>query len=102
MSILNATLASTPGASDTVLGLSKELEIDPAHAEKAIMVLARSYTDAGDTMALASAKTGMDKGALEGIVGKLGGNEGLNALSETLSQNGRSLGRGSFLDGLFG
>ena len=102
MSILDATLASTPGASDTVVGLSKDLGIDPARAEKAIMVLARSYTDAGDTMALAAAKTGMDKATLEGLVVKLGGDEGLSAVAETLSQNGRSLGRGSFLEGLFG
>ena len=51
MSILDATLARTSGAADSVIGLARELGIDAAKAEKAIMALARYYGRDGDTFA---------------------------------------------------
>lgn len=96
MSILDTTLARTPGASDTVLALSKELGMDAAAVEKALMVLTHSYTSEGDTMTLAAAKTGLDKATLTSIVTALGGEAALAALADNLSSGLGVLGRGNF------
>jgi len=102
MSILDGTLARTSGAADTVLGLAKSVGIDPAKAEKAIMVLTACHVRQGDTVAIAAQQTGLNADALSGIVSQIGGDQGLTEMAGYLSMNGNKLGQGSFLDGMFG
>lgn len=96
MSILDATLARTSGAADSVIGLARELGIDAAKAEKAIMVLARYYGRDGDTIGMAAPQTGFDAATLNSIVTALGGEEALGAVADELSGGLRGLGQGSF------
>lgn len=100
MSILDSTLARTSGAADTVLGLAKELGLDPALAEKAIIVLAQSHVANGDTIALAVQKSGLDASVLTSIAAQVGGDAGLTALAERLSTGLNSLGQGNFFKDL--
>ncbi|MEM7687929.1 MAG: hypothetical protein AAF291_02810 [Pseudomonadota bacterium] len=100
MSILDTTLARTPGASDTVIGLSRELGMDPALVEKALMVLTQCYTAQGDTMTLAATKTGVDTTTLNKIVSALGGEAALASLADNLSGGLGDLGRGDFFKDL--
>lgn len=99
MSILDTTLARTSGAATTVLGLSKDLGLDAAKVEKAIMILARYY-GRGDAVALAAPQTGFDAETLSKIVTALGGEEALGQIADQLSTGLRGLGQGNFFKDL--
>ncbi|MEM6586355.1 MAG: hypothetical protein AAF692_11425 [Pseudomonadota bacterium] len=100
MSILDATLARTSGTADSVLAVSKELGLDAANVEKAIMVLARYY-GRGDTIGMAAPQTGFDAETLGKIVTALGGEDALGEVADTLSSNLRGLGQGNFFKDVF-
>ncbi|MEL6239105.1 MAG: hypothetical protein AAFQ90_11010 [Pseudomonadota bacterium] len=100
MSILDGALASIPGAPDTIVSLAQSAGVDPAMAEKAVMVLTRTHVATGDTISLAASRTGLDTSVLATIVAKLGGEATLSALADTLSVGLGELGRGSFLEGI--
>ena len=99
MSILDATLTRTPGAANSVLGIAKDLNLDAAHVEKAIMVLARYY-GRGDTAAMVAPQTAFDTATLASITTALGGEEALGEVADYLSMGLRGLGQGDFFKDL--
>ena len=80
MSLLDGILKNIGGAPDDVANLAEKIGIDPAMAEKAIAVLGQTHQMQGDTVELASAKTGLDTGVLSQIVEQIGGEGSLNWL----------------------
>jgi len=99
MSILDATLARTSGSTGSVLGIAKELSLDAAKVEKAIMVLAR-YAGRGDMITIAAPQTGFDTDKLAKIVTALGGEDVLGEIADELSGGLRGLGQGNFFKDL--
>ena len=99
MSILDATLARTSGATDSVLGIAKDLGLDAAKVEKAIMILARYY-GRGDTIGMAAPQTGFDAETLGKIETSLGGEDALGDVADELSMGLRGLGQGNFFKDL--
>ena len=57
-------------------------------AEKAIAVLGQTHQMQGDTVELASAKTGLDTGVLSQIVEQIGGEGSLTNFASMLDQDG--------------
>lgn len=100
MSILDPILAPLAGAPDTVLALSQKVGLDPATAEKVIMSLAQAHLAQGDTIAIASQKTGMGKDALSQVVSELGGEETLRAIARGLTGGYAGSGKFTLLDEL--
>ena len=96
MSILDPSLARLSGTADTVFGHSKNLGMDAAQVEKAIMALARTHLSHGDTLDLAAQRTGLSREALSKIVSALGGEAALGDIAGELSTGLRSLGQGHF------
>ncbi|MEO0591429.1 MAG: hypothetical protein AAFZ11_12850 [Pseudomonadota bacterium] len=96
MSIIDASLARTSGAADTVLGLARELGMDAAQLESAVMALARTFVSADDTIDLATKRTGLSSEALSKIVAALGGEAALGVIADDLSTGLRGLGQGNF------
>ena len=101
MSFLDGILKQVGGSPDTVADLASKVGIDPSMVEKGLAALGQSHDEDGDTVELASKKTGMDTGALGSImsqlggegalgdmVGKLGGAGGLGGLSSMLDKDG--------------
>ena len=68
MSLFDSILKNISGSPDDVRNLAHKVGIDPAMAEKAIAALGQAHQMQGDTVELASAKTGLDTGTL----GKIG------------------------------
>jgi hypothetical protein len=59
MSMLDGILRNIGGASDDVANLAEKIGIDPAMAERAIATLGQTHQMQGDTVELASARTGL-------------------------------------------
>ncbi|MEM9311605.1 MAG: hypothetical protein AAGA34_09165 [Pseudomonadota bacterium] len=99
MSILDGIMTQVAGSPDTVASLAETVGIDPAMVEKAVAALSQSHGEEGDTVELASQKTGLDMGALSGIVSQLGGEGALGSIAEGLQgQEGGLAGVMSLLD----
>ena len=96
MSILDATLARTSAKADTILDLSKELSMDAALVEKAVMVLAQTSISTGDTIELAAKRTGLPSETLTKISAAVGDETALSEIANALSTGLRSLGQGNF------
>ncbi|MEM6857688.1 MAG: hypothetical protein AAF559_07435 [Pseudomonadota bacterium] len=79
MSILDASLARTSGTANTVLGLAKELGMDAAQVEKALMALAQGSVSASNTIEMVGAGGGLSAGVLSALAARL---EGESALKE--------------------
>ena len=85
------------GIFDSILGqvgqhadvgnLASKLGIAPEMAEKAIAALGQSHGEAGDTIAGAAAKTGLDSGTLSKIVEQIGGEGSLGEYAKSLQDN---------------
>ncbi len=88
MSLLNGILKNIGGAPDDVANLAEKVGIDPGMAEKAIAVLGQTHQMEGDTVELASAKTGLDTGVLNQIVEQIGGEGSLSSFASMLDQDG--------------
>lgn len=88
MSILDGILKNIGGAPDDVANLAEKVGIDPAMAEKAIAALGQSHQMEGDTVELASAKTGLDTGVLSQIVEQIGGEGSLTNFASMLDLDG--------------
>ena len=116
MSLLDGILKNIGGAPDDVANLASKVGIDPTMAEKAIAVLGQTHQMQGDTVELASAKTGLDTGVLSQIVQHIGGEGSLTQFAQAIQDDPSSLmglldrdGAGSAMDdigdiasGLFG
>jgi hypothetical protein len=88
------------GSPDTVASLAEQVGIDPAMVEKAVAALGQSHPEDGDTLELASAKTGLDIGALGTIMQQLGGEGALGDIASQLQsgEGGGLAGIASLLD----
>ncbi|WP_374406080.1 hypothetical protein [Pelagerythrobacter sp.] len=71
----------------TVKNMADKLGIDSADAEKAIAALGEAHHEPGDTVGLASEKTGLDTGTLQQIVEQIGGEGSLARFSQILDQD---------------
>ena len=88
MSLLDGILKNIGGAPDDVANLAEKVGIDPGLAEKAIAVLGQTHQMEGDTVELASAKTGLDTGVLSQIVEQIGGEGSRSSLASMLDRDG--------------
>ncbi len=98
MSILDGIMKQVAGSPDTVAALAEKVGIDPAMAEKAVAALGASHAAEGDTVELAAEKTGMDTGALSGIMEQLGGEGALGGIAEGMQGDSKLSGVMSMLD----
>jgi hypothetical protein len=87
VSLLNGILKSIGGAPDDVANLASKIGIDPALAEKAIAVLSQTHQMEGDTVELASEKTGLDSGILSRIVEQIGGEGSLGTFAQAIKND---------------
>lgn len=97
MSILDGILKQVAGSPDTIASIAEKAGIDPAMAEQAVAALGASHAEDGDTVDLAAEKTGLDAGALGGIMDQLGGEGALGDLAGKLQGEG---GEGGALAGI--
>ena len=87
MSILDGILKNIGGAPDDVENLAKKVGIDPKMAEKAIATLGQTHQMEGDTVELAAARTGLDKGTLSQIVEQIGGEGSLTEFAGAIKND---------------
>nr|WP_137676220.1 hypothetical protein [Parerythrobacter lutipelagi] len=88
MSLFDNILKNIGGAPDDVKNLAAKVGIDPAMAEKAIATLGQTHQMQGDTVELASVKTGLDTGTLNQIVQQIGGEGSLSSFASMLDRDG--------------
>jgi len=98
MSILDPIFARMSDAPDNLVSLSKQVNLAPAKAEKAIMALAHTHVAAGDTISNAAIKTGHDASVLTAIVSALGGEGALKFIAAGLSNDLGSLAQGNIIE----
>lgn len=91
MSILDGILKNIGGAPDDVANLAAKVGIDPALAEKAVAALGQSHQMEGDTVELASVKTGLDTGVLSQIVEQIGGEGSLTQFASAIKDDPSAL-----------
>lgn len=97
MSILNSILGQV-GQHVDVANMAEKLGLDPAMAEKAIAALGQAHQMEGDTIEVASAKTGLDAGMLGQIVEQIGGEGSLGEFAKTLMDHPQASGILGMLD----
>jgi ATP phosphoribosyltransferase regulatory subunit HisZ len=97
MSILDGILSQVAGSPDTIASIAEKVGIDPAMAEQAVAALGQSHAEDGDTVELAAEKTGLDAGALGGIMEQMGGEGALGDLASKMQGEG---GEGGALSGI--
>lgn len=98
MSLFDGILKNIAGAPDDVRNLAHTVGIDPKLAEQAIAALGQSHQMQGDTVELASAKTGLDSDILSKIVEHIGGEGSLMAFSNMLNEHPQAKGILEMLD----
>lgn len=98
MSIFDDLLRATGGAPDDVFNLAEKIGIDPGLAEKAIAALGQAHQMQGDTVELASAKTGLPTGTLGQIVEAIGGEGSLSQFSNMIANDPKARGILDMLD----
>ncbi|MFN3469514.1 MAG: hypothetical protein ACK4G2_07195 [Novosphingobium sp.] len=98
MSLFDSILGQVSGNLD-VKGLAEKVGLDPAMAEKALAALTAGHQAEGDTVSVAAAKSGLDAGKLQDMLGQLGGEGGLAGITAALGQNSDALKQATaFLD----
>lgn len=98
MSLFDGILKNIAGAPDDVRNLANAVGIEPAMAEKAIAALGHAHQVQGDTVELASAKTGLDTSVLSKIVEHIGGEGSLMEFSNIVKDNPQAKGILEMLD----
>ncbi|HSG33708.1 MAG TPA: hypothetical protein VLA37_04175 [Sphingomonadaceae bacterium] len=98
MSVFDDVLKAIGGAPDDVTNLAEKVGIDPGMAEKAIAALGHAHQMQGDTVDLASAKTGLPKGTLNQIVEHIGGEGSLTEFARMVVDNPQAAGILQMLD----
>ncbi|MFC4291906.1 hypothetical protein ACFOWX_05700 [Sphingorhabdus arenilitoris] len=98
MSILDGLLSQVSSNVD-IKGLAAKVGLDPAQVEGAVASLAKSHSAPGDTVAAASAETGLDSGKVSEIMEQMGGEGVLGKISTMMQGDDSILGKiGGFLD----
>lgn len=87
MGLLDGILKQVSGSPDTIAELAGKVGLDPSIAEKAVAALGASHPEPGDTVELASKKSGLDLGKLNEIVGQLGGEGALGDIAGKIASN---------------
>ncbi len=99
MSLLDGLMQKLPVDANSIGDIAEKVGIDPSMVEKGVAALGQSHGEDGDTMAAAAEKTGLDSGALSGIMEQLGGEGGLGQVSEMLNSEEGIMGKVTgFLD----
>lgn len=98
MSLFDGILKNLAGAPDDVRNLANQVGIDPGMTEKAIAALGHSHQMQGDTVELASARTGLDTKVLSQIVDQIGGEGSLVEFSNLLNEHPQAKGILDMLD----
>jgi len=98
MGMLDGVLGQLGGGNLAIDGIAKQFGIPPELAEKAVAALGQSHAEPGDTIATASARTGLDSGMLGQIAAQLGGEGGLGQLSDLMKGSGALGGLAQMLD----
>lgn len=104
MSLLDGLLGQVNENVD-VKNLAAKVGITPEQAESAILALAKSHTEPGDTVDGAAASTGLGSDVLSQIVGHIGGEGSLGEFASLLggAENSGILGQlGGLASSLFG
>lgn len=96
MGMLDGILGQLGGAD--IGGLAERFGLPPELAEKAVAALGQSHAEAGDTIAGAAAKTGLDPATLSQMAEQLGGEAALGQLSSLLQGNSALSGLSGMLD----
>lgn len=91
MSLLDGILNQVSNHPD-VANLARQVGLEPAQAEKAIAALGVAHQAPGDTLALASSKTGLDTGVLSQIVSQIGGEGSLGEFARMLNEHPEAAG----------
>jgi len=91
MSMLDGILRNIGGAPDDVANLAEKVGIDPSIAERAVATLGQTHQMQGDTVELASARTGLDSGILSQIVEQIGGEGSLGEFANAIRNDPSSL-----------
>lgn len=86
MSLIDGILSQLSDHPD-VANLARKVGISPAQAEKAIAALGVAHQQPGDTVALASGRTGLDSGTLSQIVSQIGGEGSLAEFARMLTEH---------------
>lgn len=86
MSILDSILEQV-GGSGGVGAIAEKFGLPKDMAEKAVAALGQAHDEPGDTLTAAAAKTGLDVGKLQDIMGAIGGEGGLGALAASMKDN---------------
>ena len=98
MSMLDGLLKQVAGSPDTVADLAQKVGLDPSMVEKAVAALGAAQPQEGDTVELAAEKTGLDAGALGGIMSQLGGEGAVGDLAEKIGGDSKLSGIMGMLD----
>jgi len=104
MSLLDGILSQVSGNAD-IQNLAAKVGITPEQAESAVMALAKSHTEPGDTVEGAAASTGLGSDVLSQIVGHIGGEGSLGQFATLINgaENSGILGQlGGLASSLFG
>ena len=97
MSVLDSILGQVGGNLD-IAGLAAKVGVDPALAQQAVTALASAQPQPGDTIATASAQTGIDSGVLGQIASQLGGEGALGQINQMLQEHPQAASLLSMLD----
>jgi hypothetical protein len=71
-----------------VTNLASKVGLTPEQAQGAVAALGQSHGEAGDTVALAAAKTGLPTDKLQEIVGQIGGEGSLANFASMIDKDG--------------
>ncbi len=71
-----------------VANLATKVGLTPEQAQAAVAALGQSHAEEGDTVALASEKTGLPTDKLQEIVGQIGGEGSLATFASMLDRDG--------------
>ena len=92
------TIMGQMGQHTDVANMAEKLGIDPEVAEKAIAALGQSHGEAGDTVAGAAEKTGLDQDTLSSIIDQIGGEGSMGQYADMLKDNPAASGILGMLD----
>lgn len=76
------------GDNPTVKNMAEKFGIDPEQAAQAVAALGEAHQEDGDTVELASQKTGLDAGMLNQIKDAIGGEGSLSKFASMLDRDG--------------